>query len=57
MGRTRFIKNVGTINVESNGSLSVDYNGIKISVAEAEKLRRKIEGKSEEFVDYSVLDE
>lgn len=57
MGRTRFVRNVGEISMEPNGSLSVDFHGRKISVAEAESIQRNIEGRKEEFVDYSVLDE
>jgi len=57
MGRARFVRNVGEISMEPNGSLSVDFHGRKISVAEAESIQRNIEGRKEEFVDYSVLDE
>ena len=57
MGRTRFVRNVGEISMNPNGSLSVDFHGRKISVAEAEHIQHNIEGRKEEFVDYSVLDE
>lgn len=43
--------------MEPNGSVTVNYFGKKVSLAEAEEIQRNIEGRQEEFVDYSVLDE
>ena len=57
MGRTRFVRKVGEISMEPNGSVIVNYFGRKVSLAEAEEIQRNIEGRQEEFVDYSVLDE
>jgi hypothetical protein len=57
MGRTRFVRKVGEISMEPNGSVTVNYFGRKVSLAEAEEIQRNIEGRQEEFVDYSVLDE
>ena len=42
MGRTRYVKNVGEVFIEADGSLSVDFAGKRISMLEAEKINKKI---------------